>query len=89
MKNYKRMMSTSSLKRKGLPGFCPAKMGIPVPATPSSPSASMDPPVTPEKDYMLLSFYPFKKLEIQLKIPPPIDPPDPSIGPPDSEIITK
>ncbi len=83
------MMSTSSLKRKGVPVFSPAKMGIPVPATPSNPSASIDPPVTPEKDYMLLSFYPFKKLEIQLKIPPPIDPPDPSIGPPDSEIITK
>ncbi len=49
----------------------------------------MDPPVTPEKDHMLLSFNPFKKLEIQLKIAPPIDPPDPSIGPPDSEIITK
>lgn len=55
-------MSTSSLIRKGLPGLSPAKMGVLVPAAPSSPSASMGPPVTPEKYYILLSSYHIQKV---------------------------
>jgi len=55
-------MSISSLNRKGLPGLSPANMGILVPAAPSSPSASMGPPVTPEKYCTRLSSYNFQKV---------------------------